>query len=180
MQKSKNATIIIILFILFYGAIATFKLVTNINVLYWYVINPIFWIALSIIMRAILGNNTENKKLKKPILEYTIVAILSFIIVNLLSGLIVTFGSNPYNTTLKGLLHNLWIFGVALVAKEYIRYKLINNVYDRDKTKIAILISIVYILIDLELNGLIGKTPLIVAKGILQKGLPSIAKNITF
>ena len=98
MQKSKNATIIIILFILFYGAIATFKLVTNINVLYWYVINPIFWIALSIIMRAILGNNTENKKLKKPILEYTIVAILSFIIVNLLSGLIVTFGSNPYNT----------------------------------------------------------------------------------
>lgn len=180
MQKSKNATIIIILFILFYGAIATFKLVTNINVLYWYVINPIFWIALSIIMRAILGNNTENKKLKKPILEYTIVAILSFIIVNLLSGLIVTFGSNPYNTTLKGLLHNLWIFGVALVAKEYIRYKLINNVYDRDKTKIAILISIVYILIDLELNGLIGKTPLIVAKGILQKGLPSIAKNIAF
>lgn len=64
MQKSKNATIIIILFILFYGTIATFKLVTNINVLYWYVINPIFWIALSIIMRAILGNNTENKKLK--------------------------------------------------------------------------------------------------------------------
>ena len=44
MQKSKNATIIIILLILLYGLFANLKLEKDINILYLYIINPIFWI----------------------------------------------------------------------------------------------------------------------------------------
>lgn len=182
MQKSKSATIAFIIGILFYGLLATFLLSKKVNILYLYVINPIFWILLVCILRYLLGKNTENHKLRKQIVQYTIVATLVFIITYMLSGLFVTFGKNPYSTTLIGLFHNLWIFGSVLIAKEYIRYKLINNVYDKDKVKIAIFISIVYVIIDLELSYFIGKsvTTILIVKYVMQTVIPMIIRNILF
>lgn len=182
MQKSKEATIAIIIFILSYGLLATFQLSIQHNIAYLYIINPIFWIALATALRTALGRNTENKRLKKPIIQYTITASLVYIITYMVSGLFVTFGKNPFATHLLGFLTNLWIFGVAIVAREYIRYKLINNVYDKDKTKIAILISIVYVIVDIEFNRFIGMpvAPVTVTKYISQSVLPSIAKNVLF
>ena len=103
MQKSKNATIAIILLILGYGLFATFKLSRAYNIAYLYIINPIFWIALVIGLRLVLGKSTENKKLRKPIIQYTITASLVYIITYMVSGLFVTFGKNPFATTLKGI-----------------------------------------------------------------------------
>lgn len=179
MQKSRNATIAMITFIFLYGLLANFKLVKEINILYLYIINPIFWISISVLLYFLLGKSIENRRLKKPIMQYTIIAILVYIIIYMLSGLVVTFGKNPYNTTLNGLMHNLWIFGSVILAKEYIRYKLIDNVYDRDKVKIATLISIVYVIIDLEINRLTGTT-ITMIKYLMQTVLPMIAKNILF
>lgn len=100
----------------------------------------------------------------------------------MLSGLIVTFGKNPNSSTLKGLVYNLWIFGSVMVAKEYIRYKLINNVYDRDKTKIAIIIAIVYIVSELDFNRIFGNnvTAFSMVKYFVQIVIPIISKNIVF
>ncbi|MBR3163472.1 MAG: signal peptidase I [Clostridia bacterium] len=124
----------------------------------------------------------ENKKMQKPIIQYAIIASLIFIIVYMLSGLVVTFGHNPYSTTIRGLIHNLWMLGTVIVAKEYIRYKLINNVYDKDKTKIALLISFVYVIIDFEFTKFIGhRIPIFtLTKYILQKTIPYIAINMVF
>lgn len=182
MQKSKNATIAIILLILGYGLFATFKLSRAYNIAYLYIINPIFWIALVIGLRLVLGKSTENKKLRKPIIQYTITASLVYIITYMVSGLFVTFGKNPFATNLKGFITNLWILGASIVAREYIRYKLINNVYDKDKAKIAVLISIVYVLIDIEFNRFIGTkiAPITITKYACQSVLPSITKNILF
>lgn len=182
MQKSKGATITLILAILIYGLLGSIKLVREINVIYLYIINPLFWISLSLLLYLTLGKSFENKKLKKPILEYTIIATLVYIIVYMLSGLFVTFGNNPYNTSIIGLVTNLWIFGVALIAKEYIRYKLINNVYEKDKIKIAIFISIVYVLIDIEFTRFIGSrfTTFSIIKYSMQNILPNIIKNVLF
>ena len=182
MQKSKNMTIVIIILILLFGLLGNIKLVRDINIIYLYIINPIFWIGLSILLHYLLGKNIENKKLKKPIIEYTIIATLVYIIVYMVSGLFVTFGKNPYNATLIGLIHNLWIFGSVLVAKEYVRYKLINNVYDKDKNKIAILITVIYVIIDIEFTKFIGTniTAFSVVKYAIQTILPNIAKNALF
>ena len=182
MQKSRNATIAIMIAILLYGILGSIKLVREINIVYLYIINPLFWIILSIALYFLLGKNVENKKLKKPIIEYTIIATLVFIIVYMLSGLFVTFGKNPYNTTITGLLHNLWIFGSVLIAKEYIRYKLINNVYEKDKIKMGILISVIYVIIDIEMTRFIGAniTLFSVMKYGIQSVLPNIAKNVVF
>lgn len=182
MQKSKNATIAIIIAIFLYGLFANLTLVKEVNVLYLYVINPVLWITVALLLRFLLGKGTENRKLKKPIIQYTIIAVLVYIIVYMVSGLFVTFGKNPYNTSLAGLVHNLWIFGSVMLAKEYIRYKLIDNVYDKDKTKIAVLISVVYVIIDIEINRFVGKTvtPVMITKYGMQNVLPTIAKNIVF
>lgn len=182
MQKSKNATIVIMIIILLFGLLGSIKLVRDINVIYLYIINPIFWIGLSIFLRCVLGKNIENRKLKKQVMEYTIIATLVFIIVYMLSGLFVTFGKNPYNITSIGLLHNLWITGVILVAKEFVRYKLINNVYEKDKNKIAIIITVIYVIIDIEMTRFIGTniTVFSVVKYSIQTVMPNIAKNLLF
>lgn len=182
MQKSKSATIILIIIILLFGLLGSLKLVRSINIAYLYIINPIFWIGLSIFLHFTLGKSIENRKLKKPIMEYTVIATLVFIIVYMLSGLFVTFGRNPYNTTFVGLLHNLWITGVILVAKEFIRYKIINNVYEKDKKKFAIIITVIYVIIDIEMTRFMGTniTVFSVVKYSLQTVLPNIARNILF
>jgi len=51
-----------------------------------------------------------RNKLKKEIMHYSAIAALAYIIIYLLSGLIVTFGKNPYATNLHGFIINLWIF----------------------------------------------------------------------
>ncbi len=182
MQKSKNATLGIIFLIFIYGLLGCLKLIKSINILYLYIINPLVWISFSVFLHFVFKKNVENKKLKKTVLQYTLIAAITYIIVYMLSGLVVTFGYNPYSTTLIGLIHNLWIFGVAIILKEYVRYKLINNVYEKDKIKIAILISIVYIIIDFEFTRFIGNEFAIftLIKYILQDTVPNIAKNAVF
>ena len=182
MQKSKLVTAIIILIILIYGILANFRFALGLNGLYLYIINPVFWILFCIVLFLTLARNYTNTKLRKKTIHYTIVATLTYLIVYLLSGLFVTFGKNPYSTTLKGLIINFWMLGIPIFAKEYIRYKLINNVYDRDKVKFAILISIVYIIIDIHFTGFIGKTlaTLTIIKYVSQVIVPNIAKNFLF
>lgn len=179
MQKSKLATIFLVIIILIYGFLSK---IHDINGLYLYVINPLFWGALSIILAISMRKSFENKKLKRNIIQYTTVAVLVYIIVYMVSGLFVTFGRNPYNTSFIGLIKNIWILGIPICAKEFIRYKLINNVYKKDEVKIAVIISIVYILIDIEYVKFIGHTyaTLSIIKYVSQVIIPSIAKNILF
>lgn len=182
MQKSKKATLVIITIIFIYTMLATFNFVININYNYLYIINPLFWIILAVALRIILGKQLENNKIKKKILEYTLVASLTYIIIYMISGLFLTFGKNPYLTTVKGLLTNLWILGSVIIAKEYIRYRLINNVYEKDKVKIAIILSVVYVIFDLQLSQYISAnlTPIIIIKTIADTLLPLIATNILY
>jgi signal peptidase len=100
----------------------------------------------------------------------------------MISGLVVTFGKNPYSTKLKGFCINLWILGVVIIAKEYIRYRLINNVYEKDKTTIAILISVVYILFEMQINTFFSQevTTILLIKKTAQEFLPLIAKNVLY
>ena len=183
MQKNKTATIIIIILILAYGLLGTGKLIIDINVQYLYIINPLFWIILAVFLKIALPNGYEKRKLKKEIISYVIIASFSYIIVYIISGLFLNFGQNPYATTISGYLTNLWIFMSIIVAREYVRYKLINNVYSKDKILIAVLITICYVIIDFGIYRLINAehiSLLMVIELILKILLPAIAKNILF
>lgn len=182
MEKSKNSTIAIIAVIFIYTMIATFNLITKMNKIYLYVINPLFWVILAVILRIAFGQQLGKTKIKKKILEYVLIASLVYVLAYMISGLVVTFGKNPYSTKLKGFCINLWIFGVVIIAKEYIRYRLINNVYEKDKTTIAILISVVYILFEMQINTFFSQevTTILLIKKTAQEFLPLIAKNVLY
>lgn len=182
MQKNKKATIIIIGVILAYGLLAELYLSTAINKIYLYILNPIIWIGTAVFLKVALGKTYEVRKLKRDIITYSFIAVLAYIIVYLISGLFITFGKNPYSRTLIGIVTNLWIFASVIVAKEYIRYRIINNVYEKDKIKIAVIISIVYILIEVGIRRIINSqlTPLFIMETIAQILLPLIVKNILY
>ena len=182
MQKSKILTIIVIIVILFYGLLANFKLVNEINTIYLYYINPLFWIVLAVLLKNTINDVYRSLKIKKEIIYCTIICALIYVMIYMVSGLFLTFGKNPYFTTIKGFIINLWIFGTIIIAKEFIRYKLINNVYGKDKVKIAVLISIVYIIIDIGINKYISASfsMLMIVKEICQTIIPLIAKNILY
>lgn len=183
MQKNKIATIIIIICILAYGLLGTCKLIIDVNVPYMYIINPLFWIFMALFLKIFLGKTYEKRKMQKEIISYILIASFSFVIIYILSGLFVTFGNNPYATTIKGYLLNSWLFMSVIVAREYVRYKLINNVYDKDKKLIAVIIACTYIIIDLGLNKFIIAdkiTLLMIVRLIAQVLFPAIAKNVLF
>lgn len=182
MQKSKVATIIIILLMLLYSLFSYSDFTRQSNFIYLYIINPIFWIGLALFLRFTIGKTYESRKNRKELIEYCAIGVLSYILIYMISGLFVTFGQNPYATTALGLLTNLWILATVIIAKEYIRYKLIQNVYEKDKIAIATAISIVYIFIDFNVSrffyGTITVTYII--KQIAQTLIPLIAKNTLY
>lgn len=182
MQKSKNMTILVIILILLWGILRETKIIQPINNIFVYIINPFFWIIMSIFIYLFFSRNIQSQKLKKQVIQYTINASISFIIIYMLSGLVVTFGKNSYDTTIKGIIINIWIYGVELITREFIRYKLIDNVYNKDKKTVAIFIIIIYVIIDIQLNKVIGNnvTTLSALKYVLQYVLPNIFKNILF
>ena len=182
MQKNKKATIIIILAMLAYGLFAEFYLSIKINKIYLYIINPIVWIGIAIFLKSMLGKSYEVKKLKKDIISYSFIAVLAYIIIYLISGLFITFGKNPYSRTLIGIITNLWIFATVIIAKEYIRYRLISNVYEKDKIKIAVYISIVYVILEMGLRRIVTATitPLFIMETSAQIILPLIMKNLLY
>ena len=184
MQKNKTATIIMIILILAYGLLGTGKLIIDINIQYMYIINPLFWILLAVFLKIVLPNKEyEKRNIKKEVISYIIIASFLYIIIYIISGLFLTFGQNPYATTIKGYLTNLWIFMSVIVAREYVRYKLINNVYSKDKTFIAVLITICYVIIDFGIYRIINAehiSILAITELILKMLLPSIAKNVLF
>lgn len=182
MQKSKIATIGIILLIFFYMLFGYSNLVKQNNFVYLYIINPIFWLLLAVFLRCTIGKTYEKKKNKKEMIEYCCIGVLVYIITYMISGLFITFGKNPYSTTIFGIITNLWILAVAIVAKEYIRYKLVQNVYEKDKIKIAIMVSVVYIIIDFNISRFFYGTITVeyIIKQIGQTLIPLIAKNILY
>lgn len=182
MQKSKNITIAIIILMLIYGLLANLKLVFNINAIYLYIINPLFWITLAVFFKIAIGKSYQKSKIKKEVIQYILIAVIIYILTYMISGLFITFGNNPYFTTVKGFLINLWMFGTVIISKEYIRYRLINNVYENDKKEIAILVSLIYIIIEIGLNKYVNTkiTLLFALKDICQNLIPLIAKNVLY
>ena len=182
MQKSKNITIAIIILMLIYGLLANLKLVFNINAIYLYIINPLFWITLAVFLKIAIGKSYQKSRIKKEVIQYILIAVIVYILTYMISGLFITFGNNPYFTTVKGFLINLWMFGTVIISKEYIRYRLINNVYENDKKEIAILVSLIYIIIEIGLNKYINTkiTLLFALKNICQNLIPLIAKNVLY
>lgn len=181
MQKSKIITIIIMSFILIYIFLAQGYLY-KLEDIYTYIINPAFWILTAIVLKNFLIPTYHTRKFKKEIVQYVLITVLIYVIVYLISGLFVTFGQNPYSTTLYGMLLNFLTTGTVIVAREYIRYRLIHNVYQKDQKVMAIAIIILLTLVEFNIIEFFSSNlrGYLIFKQVFYKMIPLLLKNILF
>ena len=182
MLKSKKFTVGIVVLILLFE-ISTTLTSLKAHKLFYSIINPSFWVLLAILVFISLKKGVYVKhKWKKEILQSTLIIVLIYIIIYLLVGLVVSFGKNPYAVGLKAFIYNMITLGTVIIAKEYLRYKLISNVYEKDKIKIATIISIIFVIIDFNFYIFFrsSRSTYFIYQEFSQKLLPSVVKNILF
>ena len=180
MQKKRYFTGLILIILVLYFLFSQFYLKDFGNT-YVYIINPMFFIILAILLKIIIPRIYKFDKYKKTIIQYVLITVFIYILIYLLSGLFLTYGKNPYSLTFKGLLLNIYSIGTIIFAREFIRYKLINSVPKKDKKIFFILIVIVFAMQDFPIKSIIENFNFYyIFKIIFAIIVPSIAKNYLF
>lgn len=175
LQKSRKITILMLAILAMYSIIANYSLV-NSGSMYYFIVNPLFWIIFIIATSVMTAKTNEGTKLSGSIFEYTLIAAFINIGIYILAEVFVDIGKNPYSLSAKGILMNIYIYILPIVAKEYTRFKLINNVYEKDKNFMAALITVIYIYVDI---GLIDFSDTYnVTKLLFSNILPIISENV--
>lgn len=179
MKQTKIETILIFVILILYYALSQIFFV-KMGSIYTMVINPLFWILLCVALKIYIKKTYAVEKLKKEIIDYTLIAVLGYIIVYLISGLFVSFGKNPNSATLKGLIINFWITGTVILTREYVRYLIINNTYEKQKKKVGIALIIIMTLLEVKTLNITDMNVYYAFKQIASAFLPVLSKNILF
>lgn len=180
MNKSKNMTIIFLIIIFVYFLFSQFYLKTLGNT-FVYIINPLVFIILAIALKFLIPSTYDSKKHKKTILNYTIIGSILYVCIEIFSGLLFSYGKNPYSATFQGLISNFYSIGAIIFLREYIRYKLINNVFKKDKQLIYILIVIVFSMQEISIASICSNlNAYFIFKYIFTVIVPTIIKNCVF
>lgn len=182
MLKSKRATIALLMGLLLFFVFCQ-KILINFGLWYTYLLCPISFVAVTAILHLIIPNKIVTvQKNRKEISQYVIITTLLYIIIYLLSGLFTGFGKNPYDTSLLGLFINMLSNIPIYIALELMRYKLVNNVYKKDKKIIFILTIIVFSIWDLNIFSFLAKEimPYTIFVFVFYNLIPIVIRNVLF
>lgn len=180
MQNSRIVSISILIIMLFYFLFSQIYL-TSLGSIFVYIINPIFFVTVCLILRFRILSPYKTKKYKNKIIQYTILTVALYSAVYILSGLFLTFGKNPYAVGIKGVFLNLYSTGLIIFCREYIRFKTINNVYEKDRKFICIIATIVYALQEFSIFSLFkDNNAYYIVKNIFAVMIPSLARSSLF
>jgi signal peptidase len=152
-KKSSLIKISIIMSLIFIFYVLSWAfLKTSDPVLYNYVINPLFWILITIFSSAFVFTNKNYVfKHKRSFLLVFFIAALAFIVTNFSLGIFISgFAKNPYDNSLIGILYNLWMAGSTLFLIEITRSSIINATPNKYKTIMKIMIVILFSLISIN------------------------------
>ena len=180
MQNSKLVSIVILVIMLLYFLFSQLYLV-QLGSIYTYLLNPLFFIIMAIVLKFIILSPYKTKKHQKPILQYILITTLAYTILYLLSGLFLTYGKNPYNVGIIGILINLYSVGLVIFCREYIRYKVINNVFEKDRKLICILTVLIFTIPEISFASFSnGLNVYFILKIVFATIIPAIARNSLF
>lgn len=112
------------------------------------VVNPIIWVI--ILSTAFILAKDTNIRVKdtKNKTQSLIVAMIIYIIVYFLLGLIFGFQKTPFNKDILSIIKNIWVFGIVIIMQEIIRNLLIRM----DKKSIInyIMIIVIFAMLDIS------------------------------
>ena len=180
MQKSKSVTIWMSIVIGLYFLFSQFYL-NKLGSVYTYFINPLFFIGMAFFLKFAIEPAYKTGKFKKNLIQYVLIAMLFYAFLYLISGMLTGFGKNPYHSSIRGVIFNLYSVGLVVLCREYIRFKLINNVFPKDRKSIFLVIVIIFSLQDLEIARFIqSANAYLWFKSFFYSYLPSLIKNALF
>lgn len=155
---------------------------TNVSIrfqsMYIYVIKPLVWVFILILVLISFNNDfIKNTKYKKIVDFNVILVTIIYFILYFSSGYLKGFAYNPFTNTFKGLLLNIWSFGVILISKEYIRYFAINNCRKNHIMLKGFSISLLLALPEINLVNIIGSfsNGLAIFKYFIQYLVPQLS-----
>ena len=111
------------------------------------IINILFWCILSVITYLKYKYPKSKSYIKKSTDRLIVISLLSlFIVVNLI-GLVIGFAKNPLNTSLTGIIRNIYSEVIVIFLQEYIRYIFCKN--SKDDLKPIIFITIIFVILNI-------------------------------
>lgn len=112
------------------------------------IINPLIWILLCALAVFLSRDSSLRVKGEKDKTQSLLIALIIYIIVYFLLGLLFGFEKTPYAKDLFSILKNLWSFGGLIFFQESIREALVKN--EKKKAWNFILMTIIFTLINLN------------------------------
>ena len=151
-MKKSNKVIIISLLLLSTLLLEITGVSTSFGTAYAYTIKPLIWLFLGVITFIFFKNSVYvNNKYKKDINFIVLTTTLAYFFIYFFIGYIKGFAHNPYDTSIKGILTNLWMFVPMLVVREYLRYYMINNCEQKHILWWTLFISIVFVCLEVNI-----------------------------
>lgn len=148
---------------------------------YAYIIKPMIWIFIGIITFSFFKNEkVVNNKYKRDVSFVVLISTLIYFLLYFTLGYVKGFANNPYDSTLKGIITNLWTFLPMLIIREYVRYYMINNCNQKKILWWTLFISLLFVTVDLNLYKFdtYFKTSLSTIGFIMETLFPSVITNL--
>ena len=137
--------------LIFYLIINTFLLVPA-GLSYYNFLNPFIWIGIFSISYYLSNDSNLRVKGKKDKTQSLLIAMIVYIIIYFLSGLLFGFERTPYSKSIISIIKNLWFFGSIVVFQELIREDLIKN--ERKSVINFVCMTIIFSLLDISLSNI--------------------------
>lgn len=116
------------------------------------IINPIFWLIISISIYIRTGNNHGRFSKLNENEKTILITTLFYLIINFMSGLIFGYTSNPYSNKVIPFLTNFWQIVIVIMGIEYTRSYVINE--NKNNKLFVILFTIIFISLEINFSKL--------------------------
>ena len=177
LQKSRKITILMLAILAIFSIVANKVLLFDQHTLN-YIVNPIFWVIYTIACCFLLSKVEEKMRFKGDTIISSLIASAVYIGIYVISMFLLENGENPFSHSFKGLIINAYVYILPIVAREYARFRLINNVYEKDKKFISVITTVIFIGVSIGMVDISAKQEL--SKTIFSQIIPIIAENILF
>jgi len=146
--------------------------------LYSNVYSPIIWLGLLITALLFTVHEKQRVKARGERIQTVFIVVLVILIVYFLSGLLTGYANTPYNTSLNGILRNLWIIVFVDIAKIYFRATIVH--FSQKRFIYYFIITCLFILVDTGIYSFINQatTPVATFTNFFLILFPIIIKNI--
>ena len=155
-EKKRSIILLFLLFLIYF--IENTHILSFINSdVYMYLVKPMMWIGLAIVVWKMPKFRPKAKLRNKGFMNlwafnFGVIYVLSMIG----TGIIFGFGKSPYSHSLKGILTNILIFGTPIVAKELTRNYLISNTKEKYKGLVVFFTALLMAFIKMNFSRYTG------------------------